>query len=70
MSKGYSYTIKCGYCGAVVETNRKEQRFCYPPKKCRQLWWADERKRKTKITNMVIQHDKDIRLIKDKLGIK
>lgn len=68
--KNYLYTIECDYCGAVIKTNRNKQRFCYPPKKCHDLWWAEERKNRNQIPKLVIQHSKDIQLIKEKLGIQ
>jgi len=73
----YLYTTKCEYCGASIKTNRKWQRFCSAPKKCHDLWWADERKTRNQIrrtvaelSKLVMKHSKDIRLIKEKLGLK
>ena len=66
----YLYTKKCDYCGAVIKTNREKQRFCSPPKKCHDLWWARERREANQIPKLVIQHSKDIQLIKQTLGIK
>lgn len=65
----YLYTRKCDYCEAVFKTNRIKQRFCYPPKRCRQLWWAEERSKKNQIIKLVFQHSKDIQLIKQKLDM-
>jgi len=64
------YERKCDYCEAIIKTNRKKQRFCYPPKKCHDLWWLDERRNKNQIPKLVIQHSKDIKAIKERLGIK
>lgn len=66
----YLYTRKCDYCGAVIKANREDQRFCSPPKKCHDLWWAKERREKNQIPKLVYQHDKDIQEIKKHLGIQ
>lgn len=64
-----TYTKQCDYCGAIIKTTRKWQRFCGAPKKCRELWWKDKKRREGQIRKMVFQHDKDLKKIKKHLGI-
>lgn len=66
----YRYIRKCDFCGAVIKTNRIKQRFCYPPKRCRYLWWTEEQRKKNQIIKLVIQHSKDIQKIKERLGLQ
>lgn len=34
--------IKCGFCGRTVQPNRRTQRFCPAPSKCRIYSWRDK----------------------------
>jgi len=55
------YTKKCEYCGAVIKTNRKRQKFC--SLKCHNAYWGEIYKEKADL-------NKRLEKIEKKLGIK
>lgn len=64
----YLYKRNCDFCGTEIKTNREDQRFCSPPKKCHDLWWARERKEQNtiprlinKINEIVTDHEKRLK---------
>jgi len=65
-----SNKVKCDWCGAKLKKTRSWQRFCLAPKKCHDLWWAEERKRKSTIPRLVRKHDERLEKIEERLGIK
>jgi hypothetical protein len=64
-----SNEANCDWCGAKLKKTRPWQRFCLNPKKCHDLWWAEENKRKSTIPKLVRKHDEEIKEIKEQLGM-
>ena len=57
-----------GKCKRRFKPKREWQEFCKP--KHQQIYWSTIRKEKRLIVKKIMEHDKDIRVIKRHLGLK